>query len=73
MAISLSANNVETSFTATADCLIQSAGNNTIEFQTNNAEIVWGKLHAGMTLEVPNGTTIYFKSSFAVDLAVIEF
>ena len=71
--IQLPGNNTEYTFTATADTLVQNKGNVPVSFQTDNNETIWGKLVSGMTLEVPDGITVYFKCDLPTDLATIEF
>lgn len=73
MAIQLPGSNTEVSFTASADTLVQTKGNVSVLFQTNNAELEWGSLAPDRFLEVPSGTTIFFKASLPVNLATIEF
>jgi len=63
---------VQETFTATADTLVQNTSPHTVTFQTDVAEAIWGELRGAMTLDVPDGTTVYFKANHELYLATIE-
>ena len=69
--ISLTPGNTEV-FTPAKDTIVQNTEGIEVEFQTNQQESAWGILQRGAPLEVPAGTTVFFRCNARKVLATIE-
>jgi len=69
--IQLTANEIYT-YTPSTDSVIQVNENVRVEFQTDETEVLWGNIKKDEKINVPAGSTMYFRCKVSTRLAEIR-